>query len=175
MGSMTDVERIRGHLAESADGDPKIAYEMLVAIGREGDASDRPLVEPFLARHDDPLLVREALRVLNEWGLAHKYRTTVVQLMEGQSWDEYGEAQDMAMYCAGELAYATDNSEMLERLVRIAEDETRSEETREQAMYGVALALGATWRDLPSVDDDFGPGTVRGKEVLETARLQLRH
>lgn len=82
-------------------------YTLLHIAGRRLRRPDPELVEPYLERSDDPMLVRLALQILcNTWGLTDRYLEEVRRFVSGVGWDD-GSVRLAAIAIAGRYLRAT--------------------------------------------------------------------
>ncbi len=142
-----EVDGVARELAAGHASDP---YSSLLLIGRASAVRHRGLVETFLDRHDDPMLVRLALQVLCKfWEYTPDYVNRVVSCMQRSEWDAEDDARQMAFSIAGEYLRAGRNAEMLAELLRVVEDNSEGSVLRGDAYLALARAMGKEWTELP--------------------------
>jgi hypothetical protein len=142
-----EVDSVARELASGQADDP---YSSLLLIGRASAIRHRELVETFLDRHGDPMLVRLALQILCKfWEFTPDYVDRVVGCMQRSDWDEEDDARQMAFSIAGEYLRAARNAKMLAELLRVVNDNAEGSVLRGDAYLALARAMGKEWTELP--------------------------
>jgi hypothetical protein len=169
--SDAEVDSVANELASGTAAEP---YSSLLLIGRASAIRHKGLVEEFLDRHDDPMLVRLALQILCRfWDLTSEYQDLVATLMKGADWDDDDDVRQMANSIAGEYLRGHQHQEMLSELVRTVEDGRETQELRADSYLSLARAMGKEWNELPKVSRLPPLEKLIDPEIIEHAKRRL--
>lgn len=146
-------------------------YRLLYILGRGGDPSLLPVVEPFLDSPDEPMLARLALEILcHMWDLYDRYRDEIIRFIIGVSWDEDEDVKLMAISCAGSLVQEHPDPELIRLLIWVAESPDEDDVNTQVALRALARATGFAWSDLPQVSAGLPADSDLGRAILAKAR-----
>jgi hypothetical protein len=149
-------------------------YTLLHLLGLNPDMGYRPLVERYLVSPTDPMLARLALSILCDWwSLKDEYVDTVVEFVDGQPWDEDGDARQVAIRWAGEIIREDWDAHrsLADRLLRIATDDAENPVLRDDATRALAIAEGIT--ELPPAAKLEHPSSAWSRQVISEAQSRL--
>jgi hypothetical protein len=139
-------------------------YAFLQLISRARLLELRKVVETFLESKDG-LTAALSLEILClDWNLTHEYIQEVISFALGQSWDEEGDVQEIALKVLGEwlaveLAKNSKkkspkilekHTEVISLLLNIFNDTELSDWTRKICYFALCRAGGMAEQDLPS-------------------------
>ena len=168
----SELQKVVSALSDRTDGIDH--YTLLLALGRAMATQHRGVVESFLHEHRDPMMVRLALQILCKfWGGTSRYLDQVRSLMELQSWDEEGDARQMAISIAGEYLREGEDRRLLEELLTIVANANEDEFTRQDAYLSVARAMGIDWDELPRISQLPSLEELVDPDLLRAARERL--
>jgi hypothetical protein len=155
------VERARHGLLSRAEKDA-LADEMehqqsfdritdqLVAMSFIREPRYKRAVERYLIFPDRPGVAREALSTLcTYWDRTADYLDWLIMFIDGVEWDFAGEVRDLAMFSAGYYLRDHRHRQLLERLIRIAEDPAKRVEDRSSAACDLMRSLGTPPPKVP--------------------------
>lgn len=144
-------------------------YTALHIVARTCDPRFEGLLASFLESPDNPMLARLALQALCLWfGKTETYIGEVERFLNGVPWD-YGDVRSMALAVAGSYLRKHESSALWFRLIEIAESELESRTAREDAVRGLATALGDKVEDQPPASRSVEVGGPWWQEVLRRA------
>jgi hypothetical protein len=167
-----DLHRVVAMLREERPGVDH--YLLLHIIGRSGDRSQRPLVEKYLHRPEDPMLSRLAVQILcGYWNETERYIDRVIEFVDGVNWDEDDDVRLVAISNGGEYLRAHSHPVLLRRLIDIVRDRNERPIVRTAAYFALSRAVGRDWKELPSAARVLDIETEADRMILQEALHRL--
>jgi hypothetical protein len=149
-------------------------YALLYTLGRGGGLAYRDLVEQFLQSEENPSLASLSLRILcSYWNNTSQYIDRVLEFLRGVPWDEYRECRLAAIGIAGEHIRVSPQTEFLQELMNIYEDENENRLLRKAAYRALARGMGRGWKEIPSAARSFDLTEDIDQTVLDQAIERL--